>query len=69
VGQTIRYTDCCPRKERNETIWVKAGIWKPRSIRKGFETGICPLILEEKNAKHVLKNVQKRKAEDKSLYI
>jgi hypothetical protein len=32
----------CTRKERMGIIWWKAGIWKPRGIRKGFERGNAP---------------------------
>jgi hypothetical protein len=35
-------------------IWLKAGIWKLRGIRRGFERGRCPLCLAEEVDKHVL---------------
>jgi hypothetical protein len=35
-------------------IWLKAGIWKLRGIRRGFERGRCPLCLEKEDAKHIL---------------
>jgi hypothetical protein len=41
----IRYIDCWTRKERSETICPKAGIWKLRSIYRGFEIWRRPLIL------------------------
>jgi hypothetical protein len=31
------YIDKCTRKERMGTIWLKAGIFKLRGIRRGFE--------------------------------
>jgi hypothetical protein len=31
------YIDKCTRKERMGIIWWKAGIWKLRRIRRGFE--------------------------------
>jgi hypothetical protein len=34
--------DKCTRKERMGIIWLKAGIWKLRGIRRGFERGTCP---------------------------
>jgi hypothetical protein len=48
------YIDKCTRKEGMGIIWLKAGIWKLRGIRRGFEKGRCPLCWEEKNAKHIL---------------
>jgi hypothetical protein len=41
-------------KEKMGIIWLKAGIWKLRGIRRGFEKGKCPLCLGEKDAKHIL---------------
>jgi hypothetical protein len=35
-------------------IWLKAGIWKLRGIRRGFEKGRCPLCWEEEDTKHIL---------------
>jgi hypothetical protein len=35
-------------------IWWKAGIWKLRGIRRGFEGGRCPLCLGEEDAKHII---------------
>jgi hypothetical protein len=48
------YIDKCKRNERMGIIWLKAGIWKLRGIRRGFERGRCPLCLGEGDAKHVL---------------
>jgi hypothetical protein len=50
------YTDKCTRKERMgiRVIWMKAGIWILRGIRRGFERGSCPLYLGEEDAKHLL---------------
>jgi hypothetical protein len=31
----------CTRKERMGIIWLKAGIWKLRGIRRDFERGRC----------------------------
>jgi hypothetical protein len=39
------YIDKCTRKERMGIIWLKAGIWKLRGIRRGFKRGRCPLCL------------------------
>jgi hypothetical protein len=41
-------------KARMRIIWLKAGIWKLREIRRGFEKGRCPLCLGEEDAKHIL---------------
>jgi hypothetical protein len=39
------YIDKFTRKERMGIIWLKAGIWKLRGFRRGFERGRCPLYL------------------------
>jgi hypothetical protein len=31
------YIDKCTRKERIGIMWLKAGIWKLRGIRRGFK--------------------------------
>jgi hypothetical protein len=31
------YNDKCTRKERMGVIWLKAGIWKLKGIRRGLE--------------------------------
>jgi hypothetical protein len=36
-------------KERNGIAWLKAGVWKMRGIRGGFEKVRCPLCLEEED--------------------
>jgi hypothetical protein len=48
------YIDECTRKERMGIIWLKAGIWNLRGIRRGFGKGRCPLRLREADAKHML---------------
>jgi hypothetical protein len=48
------YVERCTRKERMGMIWWRAGIWKLRRIRKGFERGRCPLCLGEEGAKHII---------------
>jgi hypothetical protein len=48
------YIEKCTRKERMGIIWWKAGIWKARGIRMGFERGRCPLCLGEEDAKHIV---------------
>jgi hypothetical protein len=48
------YIDKCTRKERIGIIWLKAGIWKLRRIRRGLEKGQCPLCWEEEDAKRIL---------------
>jgi hypothetical protein len=37
------YIDKCARKERIGIIWLIAGIWKLKGIRRGLEKGRCPL--------------------------
>jgi hypothetical protein len=39
------YTDECTRNERMGIIWLKAGIWKLRGIRRVVDKGRCPLFL------------------------
>jgi hypothetical protein len=46
--------DKCTRKERIGVIWLKAGIWKLKGIRRGLEKGRCPLCLGEEDEKHIL---------------
>jgi hypothetical protein len=41
------------KKGKIGIIWLKAGIWKLRGIRRGFEKGRCPLCWEE-DVKHIL---------------
>jgi hypothetical protein len=48
------YINKCTRKERIGIIWLKAGIWKLRWIRRGLEKGRCPLCWGEEDAKHIL---------------
>jgi hypothetical protein len=48
------YVEKCTRNERMGIIWWKAGIWKLRGIRWGFERGRCPLCLGEEDAKHII---------------
>jgi hypothetical protein len=38
------YINECTRKEKMGIIWLKAGIWKIRRIRSGFERGRCPHV-------------------------
>jgi Holliday junction resolvase len=48
------YVEKCTRKERMGILWWKAGIWKLRAIRSGFEREKCPLCLGEEDAKHII---------------
>jgi hypothetical protein len=34
-------------------IWLKAGLWKLRGLRRAFERVRCPLCLGEEDAKHI----------------
>jgi hypothetical protein len=49
-------------------IWWKAGIWKLRGIRKGFERGRCPLCLGEEDAKHILECSETKKWREKYVH-
>jgi hypothetical protein len=42
------------RKERIGVIWLKAGIWKLKGIRRGLEKGRCLLCSGEEDVKHIL---------------
>jgi hypothetical protein len=44
----------CTRKERTGIIWWKAGIWKLKGTRGGFEKGRCPLCGGVEDEKHIL---------------
>jgi hypothetical protein len=46
----------CTRNERIGVIWLKAGIWKLKGIRRGLEKGRCPLCWGEEDEKHILVN-------------
>jgi hypothetical protein len=35
-------------------IWLKAGIWRLKGIRRGFERGGNPLYFGEEDVKHIL---------------
>jgi hypothetical protein len=48
------YIDKYTRKERIGVIWLKAGIWKLKGIRRGLEKGRCPLCWGEEDEKHIL---------------
>jgi hypothetical protein len=50
----VSYIDKCTRKERMGIIWLKAGIWKLRGIRRGFERRRCALCLGEEDVKQIL---------------
>jgi hypothetical protein len=39
------YIDERTGKERMGTLWLKAGIWKLRGIRRGYDRGRCPIYL------------------------
>jgi hypothetical protein len=38
------HIDKCTRKETMGITWLKAGIWKLRGVRRGFERGRCPYV-------------------------
>jgi hypothetical protein len=48
------YIELCSRNERNGSAWMKAGVWKLRGIRRGWEKGTCPLCRDNVDAKHIL---------------
>jgi hypothetical protein len=53
----------CSRNERNGLAWLKAGVWKLRGIRRGWEKGICPLCRDNEEAKHILLRCPETKQE------
>jgi hypothetical protein len=48
------YIEFGSRNERNGLVWMKAGVWKLRGIRRGWETGTCPLCRGSEDAKQRL---------------
>jgi hypothetical protein len=48
------YVVCGSRNDRMGIAWFRAGIWKLRGVRKGLETGRCPLCNGEGDAIHIL---------------
>jgi hypothetical protein len=42
------YVKCCYTKERNGIAWWRIGIWKMRGIRKGFEKGRSPYVMNRR---------------------
>jgi hypothetical protein len=47
------YIGFCSTNERNGLVWMKAGVWRLRGIRRGFEKGICPLCRGNEYVKHI----------------
>jgi hypothetical protein len=55
------YVMCCSRNDRRGIAWFRAGTWKSRGMRKGLESGRCPLCNGEEEAVRVpLKCAEKR---------
>jgi hypothetical protein len=50
-GVKESYIDECIRKERMGIILLKAGIWKVRGIKRGFQRGRFSQCVGEKDAK------------------
>jgi hypothetical protein len=44
-------------KERNGISWLRAGIWKLRGARRGFEEDICSLCMDREDV-HILKYLE-----------
>jgi hypothetical protein len=63
------YIELCSRNERNGLAWLKAGVWKLRGIRRGWEKGICPLCRDNEDAKHYCWDAQKQKNGECNLWI
>jgi hypothetical protein len=45
------HIELCSRNERNGLTWIKAGVWKLRGIRRGWEKGTCPPCRGNEDAK------------------
>jgi hypothetical protein len=43
--------------------WMKAGVWKLRGIKRGWEKGTCPLYRDNEDAKHILLSCPETKQE------
>jgi hypothetical protein len=48
------YVTCCPRKDRSERAWFRAGTSKLRGTRKGSMNGRCPVCNGEDDAVQIL---------------
>jgi hypothetical protein len=55
------YIELWPRNKRNGLAWMKAGVWKLRGIRRGWEKGTYPLCRGNEDAKHILLSSPKPK--------
>jgi hypothetical protein len=55
------YIDFCYRSERSWIVRIKAGVWKIRGLRRGFEKGTCHLCMGNEQVKHVLLSSTERK--------
>jgi hypothetical protein len=42
------------KKLYKECIWLIAGIWQLKGVRRNADKGRCPLCLEEEDVKHIL---------------
>jgi hypothetical protein len=63
------YLNCCSRKERAGIAWWRAGIWKLRAIRRGFEKERCPYCYELEDAQHkLLICTERRKCREEFLF-
>jgi hypothetical protein len=51
----------CSRNKRNELDWMKAGVWKLRGIKRGWEKGTCPLYMGNEDVNHILLSCQETK--------
>ena len=45
--------ECCSREEKNRLVWLKAGVWKFRYIRRQKDKGSCPLYLGNEAVQHL----------------
>jgi hypothetical protein len=52
---------------KNGNIKWKAGIWKLRGIRRGFERGRFPLCLGEEDAKYIVLKCSECKSGKKNM--
>jgi hypothetical protein len=48
------YIEFCSRNERHGLVWIKAGVWKLRGIKRGLGKGTCPLCMEIEDVKRIL---------------
>ena len=50
----LSYVECSTRKERSGIVWLLAGLWKLKRVRRNTEKGKCPFCLGEEDVTYTL---------------